>query len=145
VVGDIRFSPDRESVALAIQDAEQQSIYGSTISHVEIRTRLTFDSATDSNPCLVRDGRAIIFRSTGKGTFDLYRKSVDSVGAEELLYATDLEKTPTSWSPDGKTLLYNTRINKAAAYDGTERMEAASDGPGECVLETFSPAFRTIQ
>ena len=32
---------------------------------------------------------------------------MDSVGAEELLYADDLDKPPTSWSADGKWLLYD--------------------------------------
>ena len=52
-------------------------------------------------------GAASCSARTGKGDFDLYRKAVDSVGAEELLYADDLNKRPTSWSADGKLLLYD--------------------------------------
>ena len=48
-----------------------------------------------------------MFASNRKGKFDLYRKAVDSVSAEELLYEDDLDKTPTSWSADGKWLLYD--------------------------------------
>jgi Tol biopolymer transport system component len=39
---------------------------------------------------------------------DLYRKAVDTVGAETLLYADNVNKAATSWSPDGKLLLYST-------------------------------------
>jgi dipeptidyl aminopeptidase/acylaminoacyl peptidase len=38
--------------------------------------------------------------------FDLYRKSIDGSGAEELVLATPLPKGPTDWSPDGRVLLY---------------------------------------
>jgi eukaryotic-like serine/threonine-protein kinase len=38
----------------------------------------------------------------------LYRKPANGTGAEELLYADDTDKVPTSWSPDGKFLLYLT-------------------------------------
>jgi Tol biopolymer transport system component len=70
------------------------------------RTRMTFDPGVDSQPVWSPDGRSIVFRSNRKGHLDLYRKSVDSVDPEELLYADEMDKTPSSWSPDGQTLLY---------------------------------------
>ena len=38
----------------------------------------------------------------------LYLESLNGAGAEELLYADDMDKVPTSWSHDGKFLLYFT-------------------------------------
>jgi Tol biopolymer transport system component len=70
------------------------------------RTRFTFDPALDTNPVWSPDGRSIIFGSRRKGHLDLYRKSSDGAGAEELLYSDDLDKYPTSWSPNGNFLLY---------------------------------------
>jgi eukaryotic-like serine/threonine-protein kinase len=70
-------------------------------------THLTFDAAPDRSPVWSPDGAGIVFTSNRKGRFDLYRKAVDSVSPEELLYADDLDKTPTSWSADGKWLLYD--------------------------------------
>jgi Tol biopolymer transport system component len=55
------------------------------------------------------DGGSIIFLSNRKGHSDLYRKSANGAGAEELLYADTTEKYPVSWSPDGKFLLYEAR------------------------------------
>ena len=75
-----------------------------------LRTRLTFDKASDRNPVWSPDGATIVFASNRKGKFDFYRKAVDSASAEELLYASDLDKTPTSWSADGKWLLYDALI-----------------------------------
>jgi Tol biopolymer transport system component len=36
----------------------------------------------------------------------LYRKSANGAAVEELLYADEADKVPSSWSPDGKFLLY---------------------------------------
>jgi dipeptidyl aminopeptidase/acylaminoacyl peptidase len=71
------------------------------------KTHLTFDAAPDRSPVWSPDGASIVFTSNRKARFDLYRKAVDSVSAEELLYTDDLNKTPTSWSADGKWLLYD--------------------------------------
>jgi hypothetical protein len=48
----------------------------------------------------------VVFWSSRKGPIDLYRKASNGSGSEELLYADNLNKLPTSWSPDGKSLLY---------------------------------------
>jgi eukaryotic-like serine/threonine-protein kinase len=102
------FSPDRTRVAAVVQDqagaGEDVWIYDVARG---LRTRFTFDAARDTLPVWSPDGRSIVFSSNRKGNFDLYRKAVDSVGAEELLYADDLNKRPTSWSADRKLLLYD--------------------------------------
>ena len=105
-LNEFRFSPDRQRVAVAVQDRAGFDIWIYDVSR-GLRTRLTFDAASDRYPVWSPDGTSIVFASNRKGKFDLYRKAVDSVGAEELLYANDLDKTPTSWSADGKWLLYD--------------------------------------
>jgi eukaryotic-like serine/threonine-protein kinase len=107
IVG-FQFSPDRKSLAAAIQDPSNTDIWTYDVSR-GLRTRFTFDPAMDSSPVWSPDGRSIIFASNRKGHFDLYRKSSNGSGAEELLYADNLNKTPTSWSADGKFLLYQAR------------------------------------
>jgi eukaryotic-like serine/threonine-protein kinase len=104
--GGLRFSPDRKRVATVIQDRNNDIWIYDVVRG--LRTRFTFDAANDDNPVWSPDGRAIIFGSSRKGVVDLYRKAVDSVGAEELLYADNFNKAATSWSPDGKLLLYTT-------------------------------------
>jgi len=109
-INDFEFSPDRKNVAAAVAP-------GGTINNGNIwiydaarglRTRFTFDPAVDSSPVWSPDGRSIIFASRRKQHADLYRKSADGTGTEELLYSSNLEKTPTSWSPDDMFLLYHT-------------------------------------
>ncbi len=105
-LNEFRFSPDGQRVAVAVQDRAGFDIWIYDVSR-GLRTRLTFDAASDRYPVWSPDGASIVFASNRKGKFDFYRKAVDSVGAEELLYANDLDKTPTSWSADGKWLLYD--------------------------------------
>ncbi len=109
-----QFSPDRKSLAVAIQDGSNGNIWTYDVSR-GLRTRFTFDPAYVGSPVWSPDGRSIVFRSNRKGHFDLYRKSANGAGSEELLYADNLEKFPTSWSADGKFLLYDTGFSRAAA------------------------------
>jgi Tol biopolymer transport system component len=105
-LNEFRFSPDRQRLAVAVSDRAGFDVWIYDVSRGP-PTRLTFDEASDRNPVWSPDGASIVFASNRKGRFDLYRKTVDSVGAEELLYANDLDKRPTSWSADGKWLLYD--------------------------------------
>ena len=138
-LNEFRFSPDRQRVAVAVQDRAGFDVWIYDVSR-GLRTRLTFDAASDRNPVWSPDGASIVFASNRKGRFDLYRKAVDSVSAEELLYANDLDKTPTSWSADGKWLLYdafdpnsNTARPMGSAADGGAAGHCAETLP--CVAD----------
>ncbi len=72
-----------------------------------LRSRFTFDPTDERGAIWAPDGKSIAFCSKRRGHFDLYRKSSDGTGPEELLYADALDKTPTSWSPDGRFILYD--------------------------------------
>ena len=136
----VQFSPDRKSVAVVFQGGPRgDDIWVYDISR-GLPTRFTFDGASDRDPVWSPDGRSILFGSNRKGRFDLYRKAVNSVAGEELLYADDLNKRPLSWSADGKLLLYSAispenpnRPLGATAYAGTtggcpEALSGIADG-----------------
>jgi len=115
LLGRFQLSPDRKSVAAAVSDSSGSSdIWIYDVSR-GIPTRLTTDPARDENPVWSPDGRSIAFRSNRKGHFDLYRRSANGAGVDELLYADDLEKYPSSWSPDGKFLLFYAVNSKTKA------------------------------
>ena len=73
-------------------------------------TRFTFDPAIDFSPTWSPDSSRIAFSSNRGGTtFDLYQKPSSGAGREELLLKTGSNGVfPTSWSSDGRFLLYTT-------------------------------------
>ena len=80
------------------------------------RSRLTTDAQADQSPVWSPDGSQIIFSSTRAGSFDLYRTSSLGNGPEELLLENPGTTTPTSWSSDGRSLLYS-QLNAASGFD----------------------------
>jgi DNA-binding winged helix-turn-helix (wHTH) protein len=101
----IQFSPDRKHLAATIADSGNVDIWTYDLAQ-GVPTRFTFEPAPKGGAVWSRDGRRIVFNSTRKGHSDLYQKSADGAGAEELLYADTQEKYQVSWSRDGKLLLY---------------------------------------
>jgi Tol biopolymer transport system component len=113
---DLRISPDQKSLAAAVGERPvtmQIWIYDLARG---LRTRLIPDNAPNLYPIWSPDGGSIAFAYRRKEHFDLYRKPANGAGPEELLYADDLEKFPTSWSPDKNFLLYHTGGSPAGIW-----------------------------
>jgi Tol biopolymer transport system component len=71
-------------------------------------TRFTFDTSIELFPLWSPDGRRIVFSSSRTGGGDLYQKPSSGAGREELLLESPQGKAASSWSPDGRFLLYRT-------------------------------------
>jgi len=67
-------------------------------------TRLTFDAGDDFNPVWSPDGTHVAFASTRTGLAKIYVKPADGSGEERPL--ADIPGVPTSWSSDGRFLLF---------------------------------------
>ena len=68
--------------------------------------RFSFGSLVDSGPVWSPDGSRIVFSSNRDGPFNLYQKPVNGVKDEELLLKSSEDNVATSWSRDGRFLLY---------------------------------------
>ena len=73
-----------------------------------LRTRFTFDSSDDLASIWSPDGGRVVFNSRRGGHLDLYQKASNGAGSDEVLFEDSLEKYPSSWSPDGRFILYYT-------------------------------------
>lgn len=106
-LGQVRVSPNGRTAAVNVGDASgsNSDIWLYDLSR-GLRTRFTFDPAPQIAPVWSPDGSVIAFASNKRGRFDLYRKSADGARNEELLYADNLLKSPTSFSPDSASLAY---------------------------------------
>jgi Tol biopolymer transport system component len=96
-------SPDGRRVVVFRTVQGNQDIW----LHDGARTsRFTFDAADDAFPLWSPDGMRIVFRSLRTGAGDLYQKLTRGGGKEELLVTSNQLKTPTSWSADGRFVLF---------------------------------------
>ena len=76
-----------------------------------VRMRLTNDPGTDYGPPVWSpDGSRILFRHCGgKARLGIYQKNSNGAGGQELLLpaeTSDPQIWPTSWSPDGRFILF---------------------------------------
>jgi eukaryotic-like serine/threonine-protein kinase len=115
--GTLELSPDQQRFSWAVEEQKNQDIWLFDVAR-SVRTRLTFDPASEVAAVWTPDSRTIVFSSNRNGHIDLYRRPSDLSGPEELLYADETDKYPTSVSPDGGILLYDS-INST-----TRRAEA---------------------
>jgi serine/threonine-protein kinase len=108
---DPRLSPDRKSIAVAVEGDSTFDIWVYDIERGTL-TRLTFDG-DNTWPSWSPDGKRIAFASVrDNASMSTYIKNADGSGEAELLYSPDVHEnagqaTPGGWSPDGRTLLIN--------------------------------------
>jgi Tol biopolymer transport system component len=69
--------------------------------------RLTFDSTqNNSSPVWSSDGTRFAYASKRGSKWGIYVKLADNTAKEELITESDTLKSPMSWTPDGKTIVY---------------------------------------
>jgi eukaryotic-like serine/threonine-protein kinase len=79
-------------------------------------TRFTFGPSAAQYGTWSPDGSRVIFASSSGGVNDLYEKPASGVKDEELLLKSSESKYPTSWSRDGRFLLYTMPDTKTTKY-----------------------------
>jgi Tol biopolymer transport system component len=101
--GTMKVAPDGSRAVVVQNDPRQQG--GADLWIVDltsgVRTRFTFDPATDSQPTWSPDGRFIAWMSNRGGKWGLYRKAADGSGDDELLATQDGLSNLTDWTHNG--------------------------------------------
>jgi Tol biopolymer transport system component len=78
-------------------------------------TQLTSDFGDCFNPVWSPDEKWIYFTSTKNGRRNIYRKRADAPGPAEALLEIDEEDNVEDVSPDGRYLIFNSRVSNQAA------------------------------
>jgi eukaryotic-like serine/threonine-protein kinase len=107
-----QISPDGARVAVTKADGGNVDVWVHDLGR-DVTQRITLDPAIDVSPIWSPDGKRIAFSSSRAGHYDLYVIGANGEGREELLYESSENKVPTSWSADGRFLLYSTERGSA--------------------------------
>jgi Tol biopolymer transport system component len=86
--GNVYISPDGRKVAAEIYDPQISDTDSDIWLYDTVRgvkTRFTGKPGTARGPCWSPDGKHLVSSSNRRGHFDLYQKSADGSGQEELL------------------------------------------------------------
>jgi hypothetical protein len=115
---DPRLSPDGKRLAVSIEDTRthQSDIWAIDIGS-GVRTRLTFGPGRSEFPIWSPDSTRIAYWG-GRSRTGIFEKAASGVGPEKLLRAMSPIHGLTSWSPDGRFILYTLwGLTKATKYD----------------------------
>jgi eukaryotic-like serine/threonine-protein kinase len=101
-------SPDGSKLAVGVRDPHTQT---RDIWIFDLKrgtgSRLTFDPADDLSPVWSADGGRILFTSTRRGHRDIYLKSANGIGDEQLVFESNGPKSVDDWSSDGRYIVYD--------------------------------------
>jgi Tol biopolymer transport system component len=98
-----RVSPDGHQVAVVRSVQEKTDIW---LLDGARSSRVTFNSAQSTIPAWSPDGTHIAYTAGDLGDGDLYQALANGAGKAELMFKSAGLKFPTSWSQDGRFLLY---------------------------------------
>ncbi len=98
-----RVSPDGRQVAFSRLTQGQPDIW---LQDGARATRMTFGNGTSRFPVWSPDSSRVIFLSGVDATQGLYQKPTNGAQAQEPLLLSQKAQYPTSWSADGRYLLY---------------------------------------
>jgi len=134
-------SPDGHSVADAIQNEKGSDIWIVDLARGTPK-RLTFGGVND-HPIWTPDGRAIVYGGVVGGKAGIYKVLADGSSTQPQLLLTAAAALPTSFTPDGRTLLFTQAaatgkpsimvfpLDPAGATPHPLRESAAADGEGQ--------------
>jgi Tol biopolymer transport system component len=139
-------SPDLRQLAFAREENGNTDVWVLEMAR-GILNRFTRYPGIDAHPLWSPSGDRIVFERIREGDGDLYLKSVDGTGDEELLLATSHSQIPTDWSRDGAYLLYKeSAANGRGGWDiwalpmnGDRKPFAVAQAPAEERDGQFSP------
>jgi eukaryotic-like serine/threonine-protein kinase len=148
-----RLSPDSKRLAVAAHPADRP---GSSVAIYDfargVLSTLTPEPGRHFAPVWSPDGRRIAFSAFEAGQPVLAWKAADGSGPTELLTPGGKPEFPSSFSPDGRALLYTTGTSSSLenmdlwllSLEGKRETRAWLAGPARELAAFFSPDGRSV-
>jgi Tol biopolymer transport system component len=108
--GSLALSPDGRRALVSLAAQAGADLWVLDLMRDGLASRFTFDPAIDNNPVWSPGGDRIVFSSLRTGNADMYQKASNGTGSEEVVLATSENEVATSWSADGRYLLYTQNV-----------------------------------
>jgi len=146
---DITWSPDGDRVAFFVRRENDRPLMIFDVTNGRIEDRIKFAPITNENsPAFSPDGKWIAFSGNRDGVWDIFLYNLET---KELVNATQDEyyDLNPSWSPDGKSVLYNRRIGEfpkifMVEVGAPERKTQLTAGAASDVQPAWSRDGKTI-
>jgi serine/threonine-protein kinase len=104
---DPRVSSDGRFVAAHLQ-GDENDVWVASVERGTL-TRLSFSSGEDETPAFSPDGRTVAWTGSRSDLVrGIFRRAADGGGNEELIWSLDLHAHVRDWTPDGKSLIFET-------------------------------------
>jgi Tol biopolymer transport system component len=107
----VTLSPDARSAIVYVSDqiSGNNNLWLYDLKR-DLITRFTFGAGAVNSPIWSPDGSTAYYAAGRNGkNFDLYRKPVSGAGEEEQVFGSGENKYPTSFTQDGKLLLFSVK------------------------------------
>ena len=103
----VRLSPDGQEAALEVAQDGESDLWVTELARGTLNPLTTEGGFT---PLWSPDGRRVVYAARQNGRWQLRSRAADGTGEPDLLASFDetvLEVAPSSWLPDGSTLLFD--------------------------------------
>lgn len=142
----LKLSPDQKRAAVVRRDPAT-GVFDLFVIDVArgATTRLTSGPADVIDPIWSPDSNYLAWVSVSGQSYKLVRKLASGAGQEEVLLESNKSIAPTSWSPDGKFILYTETDPKTQGdiwvlpLEGDRKPFAFFQSPASDSLAVFSP------
>jgi TolB protein len=127
------WSPDGRRLAYASFEGDQQAVFVQTLKS-GMRERISFRKGVNSSPAFSPDGRLLALTlSNDQGNLDIFTLDVATQVLRQLTTDAAID-TEASWSPDGRTLYFNSdrsggpQIYRVGAEPGAKAQRVTFEG-----------------
>ena len=140
----IAFDPRGDTLAFFARVGKRRSAILLSVLSGKIVKKIPLQLDEARSPCLLPDGRHLVFSAMKEGVSDLYMLDLDS-GETKNLTQDDFYDSDPQVSPDGSLLVYSRRVSGfeklySLALANPARRTQLSFGTHNDVTPTFSPA-----